>query len=91
MLKNVGTLKLEGRNFGYHSFSLSLWRQVFVWFGLSRWLSSWAIGFGFLRASILLYLGPVVIGFGLIHFARSQDGQISSSRTDQSDEDHVDA
>ncbi len=64
------TLRLEGRDFGYHSASIGLWNTVFLWVGLKRWLSAWAFGFEIIAGSILFFVGPLVFGIGLIKLAR---------------------
>ena len=66
----VRTLRLEGRDFGYHSANIGLWDTVFLWVGLKRWLSAWAFGFEIIAGSVLIFVGPLVFGIGLIKLAR---------------------
>jgi hypothetical protein len=54
----VHTLRLEGRDFGYHSASIGLAGTVFLWVGLKKWLSAWAIGFQVIAGSLLIFIGP---------------------------------
>tara|TARA_R110002012_G_scaffold257305_1_gene437521 strand:+ start:8932 stop:9621 length:690 start_codon:yes stop_codon:yes gene_type:complete len=69
----AGPLRLEGRDFGYHSASIGLWDTVFLWVGLKRWLSAWAIGFEFSAGSLMIFIGPVAFAIGLVHFAQYLD------------------
>ena len=71
----VRTLRLEGRDFGYHSAGIGLWDTLCSWVGLKRWLSAWAIGFEIIAGSILVFVGPLVFGIGLIKLARFMEAK----------------
>jgi hypothetical protein len=62
----VRTLRLEGRDFGYHSASIGLWDTVFLWIGLKRWLSAWAVGFEVSAGSLMIFIGPIAFAVGLV-------------------------
>lgn len=75
-------LRLEGRDFGYHSTGIAFWESVFLWAGLKRWLSASALGFEVIAGSVLIFIGPFAFGIGLIKFARSSEATTAPQTSD---------
>ena len=64
--KFIQALRLEGRDFGYLCAHIGIVDTLFLWVGVKRWLSAWAIGFEVLAGMIVIFLGPFAFSVGCI-------------------------
>lgn len=68
--KLIHSLRLEGRDFGYLCAHIGIADTLFLWVGVKRWLSAWAIGFEVLAGMVVIFLGPFAFSVGFIKLGR---------------------